>query len=86
MAVVNGLAAATIISQLPWARWALPATTLGELTVKMVAEQYRTLTHPYVRNNLNEMRDIVLAGLARCGTGPVEIAPADLRDGTKLEW
>ena len=86
MAVMHGLTVATIISQLPWVLWVLPTKTLGDLTANVVRNHYRTLSHPFVRNNLGEMRDIVLAGLARCGVEAVEIAPDELRDGTKLEW
>ncbi|MBO2010547.1 hypothetical protein [Hymenobacter negativus] len=86
MPLIYGLAMAVIVSQLPWVRWILPTGTLGKLTAAVVADHYRTLSHPYVRNNLGEMRDIILAGLARCGVEVTEIDPDELYDGTKLEW
>jgi hypothetical protein len=84
MAVINGLGMATIASQVPWLWWALPSKTLGELTNTVVSAHYKTLSHPYVRNNLGEMRGIVLASLAQCGAEATEIKPDELYDGTSL--
>ena len=85
MAVLTGLGLTIVAGEFTWMRWELPASTLGELTAKVVRDHYRTLAHPYVRNNLGEMRDIVLAGLAACGAEAVEVDSSELYDGTKLE-
>ena len=83
-AAIAGLATALVSSGMRWLQWHFASGTLGELTAKMVATQYRVLAHPYVRNNLGEMRDIVLQGIARCGIEEEEIDYDELRDGTKL--
>ncbi|MCB2380546.1 hypothetical protein LGH70_23330 [Hymenobacter sp. BT635] len=86
LAVIAGLAAAVVLAQLPLVRRGLPAATIGELTVRLVGAHYRVLSHPYVRNNLPEERDVVLAGLARCGVERTAIDPDELRDGTEVAW
>ena len=83
-AAIAGLATALVGSGMPWLQWHFASGTLGESTADIVATQYRVLAHPYVRNNLSEMRDIVLQGIARCGVERFEIDYEELRDGTKL--
>ncbi|GAB3652149.1 hypothetical protein GCM10027594_26890 [Hymenobacter agri] len=83
-AAIAGLATALVSSGMRWLQWHFASGTLGELTADMVAAQYRVLAHSHIRNNMGEMRDIVLQGIARCGIEEEEIDYDELRDGTKL--
>jgi hypothetical protein len=86
VALATGLCAALVGSTVGVTRWALPAATLAELTRTLVATEYQALTHPALRHNRGEWRDLVLAGLARCGTAAEDLDPNELYDGTTIAW
>jgi hypothetical protein len=83
-ALAMGLCTAMVGDLYGIGRWALPARTLAELTMQVVTIQYGALLHPAMRNNRGEWRDVVLAGLARCGT--MGLTPDELYDGTAIIW
>jgi hypothetical protein len=83
-ALTMGLCMAMIGDLYGIGRRALPARTLAELTMQVVTIQYRALLHPAMRNNRGEWRDVVLAGLAQCGTEG--LTPDELYDGTAISW
>jgi len=85
MAVLTGLAMTVVASSLSWLHLALPATTLGQLTARLVDTQYRSLIHPSMIHNRLEFREVVLEGLVTC-TGEPHLATDDLRDGTRIKW
>ena len=85
-ALATGLCAALVGSTMGVTRWALPAATLAELTMTLVATEYRALVHPAMRHNRGEWRDVVLAGLARCGDEAEALDPDELYDGTAITW
>jgi hypothetical protein len=83
-ALATGLCTAMVGDLSGIGRRALPARTLAELTMQVVTIQYGALLHPAMRNNRGEWRDVVLAGLARCG--PQGLMPDELYDGTAITW
>jgi hypothetical protein len=85
-AVATGLCAALAGGTVGPLRRDLPAATLAELTMLLVATEYRALTHPAMRHNRGEWRDLVLAGLARCGAEAEDLNPDELYDGTAITW
>ena len=85
-ALATGLCAALVGSMLGLFRWALPAATLAELTMTLVTTEYQALVHPAMRHNRTEWRDLVLAGLARCGIEAKDLDPDELYDGTAIAW
>jgi hypothetical protein len=86
MAIATGLCTALAADTHGLTRWALPVDTVGELAKHLVVTEYRALTHPAMRHNRSEWRDIILAGLARCGSEEIDIDPNELYDGTALAW
>jgi hypothetical protein len=86
VALVLGWGAALVGSQYRLGRWALPARTLGELTRQLVTTQYPALRHPARQNSRGEWREVVLAGLARCGREAEDLTPEELYDGTAIAW
>lgn len=85
VAVATGLCTALAADAHGLTRWALPAHTVGELATTLGATQYRALTHPAMRHNRGEWRDVVLAGLARCGATE-DLNADELYDGTVIAW
>jgi hypothetical protein len=83
-ALAMGLCTAMVGDLYGIGRRALPARTLAELTMQVVTTQYGALLHPAMRNNRGEWRDVVLAGLARCGTEG--LMPDELYEGTAIAW
>jgi hypothetical protein len=83
-ALAMGLCTAMVGDLYGIGRRALPARTLAELTMQVVTTQYGALLHPAMRNNRGEWRDVVLAGLARCGTEG--LTPDELYEGTAIAW
>jgi hypothetical protein len=86
LAMGVGLGAAWVGNHCGIGRRALPAHTLAELTMQLVTTQYPALRHPAISNNRGEWRDVVLAGLARCGREAEGIDPDELYDGTAIAW
>jgi hypothetical protein len=86
MALAMGLCAALVGNQYGIGRRALPARTLAELTRQLVTAQYQALMHPAMRHNRGEWRNVVLAGLARCGIEAEGLDPDELYDGTAIAW
>lgn len=80
-----GLCAVLVTEMLGFLRRGLPAGTLAELTTTLVTTQYQALVHPAMRHNRGEWRDVVLAGLARCGATE-DLDPDELYDGTAIAW
>lgn len=83
-ALATGLCTAMVGDLSGIGRWALPARTLAELTMQLVTIQYGALLHPAMRNNRGEWRDVVLAGLARCGAEG--LTPDELYEDTAIIW
>jgi hypothetical protein len=86
LALALGLCAALVGNQVEFGRRALPASTLAELTRRLVTTQYGVLLHPAMRNNRGEWRDVVLTGLARCGAEAENLNQDELYDGTVISW
>lgn len=84
MTIIAGLAVACVASSFSVVKQAFPAATLGELTSVLVASHYSDLTglHP----NRQEVRRLVLEGLARCGAERKELTAQELRNETVLAW
>jgi hypothetical protein len=85
MVLLTGLAMTVVASSLSWLHLALPTTTLGQLTARLVDTQYRSLIHPSLIHNRSEFREVVLEGLVAC-MGESYLTTDDLRDGTRIRW
>ena len=84
MAIAGGLGVACVASSYSFIKRALPAATLGELTSAMVSSHYTALAPSQL--NRQEVKNLVLAGLARCGAEKEELTAHELRDETVLSW
>lgn len=85
LALVGGLAVACVASSFSWVKRALPAATLGDLTSAMVSAHYSALSAG-LQPNRQELRSVVLAGLADCGAERKELAAQELGNETVLTW
>ncbi|WP_208308508.1 hypothetical protein [Hymenobacter defluvii] len=84
MAIAGGLGIACVASSYSFVKMALPAATLGELTSMMVSSHYTALAHS--QPNRQEVKSLVLEGLARCGAEKEQLKAYELRDETVLSW